>query len=146
MTTGAGQTKRGLSFGPFNLLASERLLTKEGVPVELGSRALEILIALISTPNTVVSKNDLMSRVWPDVTVDEGSLRTHMANLRKVLGDGREGARYIVTIPGRGYCWVAPVSGETKPHSRRLEGDASSGCVGTVVAIDARQHRGGLWP
>ena len=116
MATGAGQSNGGLSFGPFNLLVGERLFTKEGVPVELGSRALEILVVLISTPNTVVSKNDLISRVWPDVTVDEGSVRTHMANLRKVLGDGREGARYIVTIPGRGYCWVAPVSDQTTPR------------------------------
>ena len=110
MVTAAGQTKDQLSFGPFNLFASERLLTKEGVPVELGARALDILIALTSAPNEVVSKKDLMSRVWPDVTVEEGSLRFHMASLRKALGDGKDGARYITTLPGRGYCFVAPVS------------------------------------
>jgi DNA-binding winged helix-turn-helix (wHTH) protein len=82
------QTKDGLSFGPFNLLVSERLLTKAGAPVELGARALDILIVLISTPNEVVSKKDLMSRVWPDVVVEEGSVRFHMASLRKALGDG----------------------------------------------------------
>ena len=110
MATAAVQTKDVLSFGPFNLVASERLLTKEGVPVELGARAFDILIALISTPNEVVSKKDLMSRVWPDVTVEEGSLRFHMASLRKALGDGKNGARYITTLAGRGYCFVAPVS------------------------------------
>jgi len=110
MATAADQTKDGLSFGPFNLVASERLLTKDGVPVELGARAFEILIALISTPNEVVSKKDLMSRVWPDVTVEEGSLRFHMTSLRKALGDGKEGARYITTLAGRGYCFVAPVA------------------------------------
>src|SRR3954468_7434088 len=110
MTTAAGQTKDGLSFGPFHLVASERLLTKEGAPVELGSRALDILIALISTSNEIVSKNDLMARVWPDVIVEDGSLRFHMASLRKALGDGKDGARYITTLPGRGYCFVAPVS------------------------------------
>ena len=110
MVTAAGQTKDELSFGPFNLVASERLLTKEGVPVELGARALDILIVLISTPNEVVSKKDLMSRVWPDVTVEEGSLRFHMASLRKALGDGKDGARYITTLAGRGYCFVAPIS------------------------------------
>jgi predicted ATPase/DNA-binding winged helix-turn-helix (wHTH) protein len=99
-----------LSFGPFSLLAGERLLTRAGVPVELGGRALDILIALIATPNEVVSKNDLMSRVWPDVTVEEGSLRFHMTSLRKALGDGKDGARYITTLAGRGYCFVAPVS------------------------------------
>jgi predicted ATPase/DNA-binding winged helix-turn-helix (wHTH) protein len=117
MTTAADQTKDGLSFGPFHLVASERLLTREGIPVELGARALDILIALISTPNEVVSKKDLMSRVWPDVTVEEGSLRFHMASLRKALGDGKDGARYITTLAGRGYCFVAPVSRASSPRA-----------------------------
>jgi predicted ATPase/DNA-binding winged helix-turn-helix (wHTH) protein len=100
----------GLSFGPFNLLAGTRLLTKAGAPIELGARALDILIALTSSPNEVVSKKDLIARVWPDVVVEEGSLRFHMINLRKALGDGKDGARYITTLPGRGYCFVAPVA------------------------------------
>jgi predicted ATPase/DNA-binding winged helix-turn-helix (wHTH) protein len=110
MATAAVQTKDALSFGPFNLVASERLLTKAGVPVELGARAFDILVVLISKPNEVVSKKDLMARVWPDVTVEEGSLRFHMTSLRKALGDGKDGARYITTLAGRGYCFVAPVS------------------------------------
>ncbi len=110
MVTAAGETKDGLSFGPFKLIASERLLTRDGVPVELGGRALDILLVLISTPNEVVSKKELMSRVWPDVSVEEGSLRFHMTGLRKALGDGKDGARYITTIAGRGYCFVAPIS------------------------------------
>ena len=116
MATASDQASDGLSFGPFNLVASERLLTKDGVPVDLGARALDILIALISTPNEVVSKKDLMSRVWPDVTVEEGSLRFHMASLRKALGDGKDGARYITTLAGRGYCFVAPVSQASRPR------------------------------
>jgi predicted ATPase/DNA-binding winged helix-turn-helix (wHTH) protein len=110
MATASVQAKDVLSFGPFNLVASERLLTKEGVPVELGARAFDILTVLISAPNKVVSKKDLMARVWPDVTVEEGSLRFHMTSLRKALGDGKNGARYIATLAGRGYCFVAPVS------------------------------------
>lgn len=117
MAAESDQATRGLSFGPFNLVASERLLTKGGVPVELGARALDILITLISAPNEVVSKKDLMSRVWPDVTVEEGSLRFHMASLRKALGDGTDGARYITTLAGRGYCFVAPLS-RANPASR----------------------------
>lgn len=111
MTTAADE----LSFGPFRLVPSERLLTKGDCPIELGSRALDILIVLISQPNEIVSKKDLMSRVWPDVIVEEGSLRFHMAGLRKALGDGLDGARYITTIPGRGYCFVAPVSRPDSP-------------------------------
>lgn len=112
------QPRAGLSFGPFNLLVAERLLTKEGAPVELGARALDLLIVLISTPNEVVAKKDLMARVWPDVRVEEGSLRFHMNGLRKALGDGVNGARYITTLAGRGYCFVAAV---TEAAARRKD-------------------------
>jgi predicted ATPase/DNA-binding winged helix-turn-helix (wHTH) protein len=110
MATAVGEDKHGLSFGPFRLVVGERLLTKEDAPVELGGRAMDILIALVSTPNEVINKKILMSRVWPDVVVDEGSLRFHMASLRKALGDGTNGARYITTVPGRGYCFVCPIA------------------------------------
>jgi predicted ATPase/DNA-binding winged helix-turn-helix (wHTH) protein len=99
-----------MSFGPFELVPSERLLIKEGAPVELGARALDILIALLSRPNEVISKKELLAQVWPDVTVEESSLRVHVAGLRKALGDGKDGARYITTLAGRGYCFVAPIS------------------------------------
>lgn len=99
-----------LSFGPFKLIGAERLLMNGDAPVDLGARALDILVVLTSSPNTVISKKELIARVWPDVTVEEGSLRFHMASLRKALGDGQNGARYISTLAGRGYCFVAPVS------------------------------------
>ena len=110
MAISPSETKDQLSFGSFQLLVRERLLTKGGIAVDLGARTLDLLIALISSPNEVVSKKDLMSRVWPDVIVEEGSLRFHMNGLRKALGDRKDGARYIATLPGRGYCFVAPVS------------------------------------
>jgi predicted ATPase/DNA-binding winged helix-turn-helix (wHTH) protein len=99
-----------ISFGPFTLAVSERLLMKEGAPVELGSRALDILIVLASRPNEIVGKRELLTQVWPDATVEEGSLRFHIAGLRKALRDGKDGARYITTHAGRGYCFVAPIS------------------------------------
>lgn len=103
------------SFGPFRLAAGERLLTRDGVPVDLGARALDILVALVSRPNEPVGKRELMAEVWPDVTVEEGSLRFHIVALRKALGDGQGGARYITTLPGRGYCFVAPVLRSAPP-------------------------------
>src|SRR5215831_16956300 len=109
MPMSGGQTREGMSFGPYNLLARERLLTRDGAPVELGARAFDILIALVSRPNEVISKKELLSRVWSDVTVEESSLRFHMVSLRKALGDGKNGARYITTLAGRGYCFVARV-------------------------------------
>jgi predicted ATPase/DNA-binding winged helix-turn-helix (wHTH) protein len=109
MMRAVGDSAGDLSFGPFCLNVGQRLLAKEGIPVELGARALDLLIALASAPNTLLSKQDLMSAVWPDVVVEEGNLRFHMTGLRKALGDGQDGARYITTIAGRGYCFVAPV-------------------------------------
>jgi predicted ATPase/DNA-binding winged helix-turn-helix (wHTH) protein len=105
-----------VSFGPFSLFAVERQLKKGDEPVQLGSRALDTLIALIERAGEVVTQRELISRVWPDVTVEEANLRVHIANLRKALGEGSEDARYIVTVPGRGYCFTAPVTGRA-PHS-----------------------------
>jgi DNA-binding winged helix-turn-helix (wHTH) protein len=97
-------------FGCFRLSVAERLLEQSGGPVKLSGRALDILIALIERAGEIVDKRDLMALVWPDVTVDENSLRFHVAALRKALGDRQAGARYLVTFPGRGYCFVAPIS------------------------------------
>jgi predicted ATPase/DNA-binding winged helix-turn-helix (wHTH) protein len=103
------QTPGVTSFGPFRLNVAERLLEQDGAPVTLGARALDILAILTQRQGQVVEKKELMDLVWPGVNVDEGSLRFHMNGLRRALGDGREGARYIATIPGRGYCFVAPI-------------------------------------
>jgi DNA-binding winged helix-turn-helix (wHTH) protein len=99
-----------ICFGPFRLAASERVLERDGVPVRIGSRALDILIALIERPAEVVSKKELFASVWPDLVVDEGNLRYHVLALRKALGQGRSGTRYVTNVSGRGYCFVAPIS------------------------------------
>ena len=110
------------SFGPFRLFAAERQLKKGDEAVPLGGRALDTLIALVERAGEVVTQRDLISRVWPDVTVEEANLRVNVASLRKALGDGREGARYIVTVPGRGYSFVAPVTLSTPQSSQPREG------------------------
>ena len=98
-----------VSFGPFCLLPTQFLLREGDKPVPLGSRALEILIALLERRGELVSKQDLMARVWPNVFVEPANLTVHMSALRRALRDGRDGNRFIVNIPGRGYCFVAPV-------------------------------------
>jgi DNA-binding winged helix-turn-helix (wHTH) protein len=98
-----------LSFGPFDLFALERLLKKADEPIPLGGRALDILIALAERAGEVVTHKELIERVWPDVNVEETNLRVHISALRKALGDGRDGARYISSVAGRGYCFVAPI-------------------------------------
>jgi predicted ATPase/DNA-binding winged helix-turn-helix (wHTH) protein len=107
------QPQEMFSFGPFSLSAAERLLRKAGEPIALGGRALDILIALAERPGEIVSHKELMSTVWPDVTVEETNLRFQMSVLRKALGDGRDGARYVSTVAGRGYCLVAPITRST---------------------------------
>src|SRR6516225_8710883 len=102
-----------LLFGPFALFPGQFLLLQEGRPVRLGSRALEILMILVGRAGELVTKEELFERVWPGIFVDEGTLRVQVAVLRKALGDGQAGLRYVATIPGRGYQFVAPVtSGE----------------------------------
>jgi predicted ATPase len=109
------------SFGPFHLFAAERQLKKGDEEIPLGGRALDTLIALVERAGQVVTQRELISRVWPGVTVEDANLRVNVASLRKALGDGREGARYIVTVPGRGYSFVAPVTHATPQTSRPRE-------------------------
>ncbi len=98
------------SFGPFRLHATERLLEKNGTPLKIGSRALDILITLLEHAPEVVSNHDLIRRVWGQLVVDEVSLRVHVAALRKRLGDGDSSVSYIANIPGRGYCFTGAVT------------------------------------
>jgi DNA-binding winged helix-turn-helix (wHTH) protein len=98
-----------LKFGPFELSIGERLLRREGVALPLGSRALDILIYLTERPGEVIAKQELIDHVWPDVTVEKGSLRVHVAAIRKALGDGQLGNRYIANSKGRGYSFVGTV-------------------------------------
>jgi predicted ATPase len=104
------QPKDVLSFGPFSLFVAERLLKKADEPIPLGGRALDLLIALAERAGEVVTHKELISSVWVDLTVESTNLRVHIAALRKALGDGRDGARYVSNVAGRGYCFVAPVT------------------------------------
>ncbi|MGX1319095.1 putative ATPase/DNA-binding winged helix-turn-helix (wHTH) protein [Bradyrhizobium sp. USDA 377] len=110
MTEPAAPAATTLSFGPFTVRPHERLVMRDGVALPMGAKSFDTLIALMSRPNEAVSKWDLMAQVWPGMAVEEANLRFHIAALRKVLGDGKDGARYITTLSGRGYCFVAPIS------------------------------------
>jgi DNA-binding winged helix-turn-helix (wHTH) protein len=98
-----------VSFGPFRLLAAQFLLLEGDKPVPLGSRALEILIALLERAGELVTKKELMDLIWPNVFVEPANLTVHISALRRALRDGREGNRFIINIPGRGYRFVASV-------------------------------------
>ena len=98
-----------ISFGPFRLLAAQRLLLEGDTPVRLGSRAFDILAALVERAGEVVGKEELIARAWPRTIVEEANLKFQVSGLRRALGDGQGGHRYVVTVPGRGYNFVAPV-------------------------------------
>ena len=95
-----------VSFGQFRLLPAQFLLLEGDKPVRLGSRALEILIVLLERPGELVSKQELMSRVWPNIFVEPANLTVHISALRRALHDGRDGNRFIINVPGRGYSFV----------------------------------------
>jgi predicted ATPase/DNA-binding winged helix-turn-helix (wHTH) protein len=107
----SASSPRGVaSFGPFRLHVTERLLEKNGVPVKIGSRALDILVTLLEQAPEVVSKHDLNRRAWGRLIVDEGSIRAQIVRLRKRLDDGDSAVSYIANIPGRGYCFTGAVA------------------------------------
>src|ERR1700722_1680820 len=87
-----------LSFGPFNLRAEGTALYRGEERVRLGSRALKILATLMARAGQVVSRADLVAEVWPDTTVAENNLTVQMTALRQALGDGQDGAQYIVSM------------------------------------------------
>ena len=105
----AERPPRSFAFGPFVLIPERQLLLKGEAPVRIGSRALDILTALVERPGDLVSKRELISRAWPDTFVEEGNLKVNMAALRRALGEGPGKAQYIATVTGRGYRFVAPV-------------------------------------
>ena len=119
-----------LAFGPFLLMPARRALVREGQRVRLGSRALSLLVALVQQAGRIVSNDELMKSVWPNAVVGDNNLRVHIAGLRKALGEGEQGPRYIENIPLRGYCFVAPVGLESdRQPSIQMDLPASDGAA-----------------
>ncbi|MEJ0017252.1 MAG: winged helix-turn-helix domain-containing protein [Acetobacteraceae bacterium] len=97
-----------IEFGPFTLLPGQRLLLRDGQAVRLGTRAFDVLLALAARPGELVTKEELISQVWPTTYVDEANLRVQLVALRKALGEG--GSRLISNDPGRGYRFTPKVT------------------------------------
>lgn len=105
---GAGSQKQSAPnavflFGEFRIVSRARQVFRNGQPVELGGRAFDLLIALIEANGEILTKGEIMTRVWPFTLVDESSVRVQMSTLRKALGASRD---FIKTIPGRGYLFT----------------------------------------
>lgn len=99
-----------LAFGPFRLVRGRRQLFEGERPVDLGGRCFDLLVALVERAGEVVDKRALTACAWPGSHVEESSLRVQITALRKALGDGQAGRRYIANVPSRGYSFVAPVT------------------------------------
>ncbi|MDB5483415.1 MAG: hypothetical protein JWO83_4468 [Caulobacteraceae bacterium] len=104
-----------LVFGRFRFVVRSRELTANGVPVPLGSRALEVLSVLVEARGELVTKSELLDRVWPTTTVEENNLQFQISSLRKALGEDRE---FIKTVSGRGYRFVAEIAVEGPAATR----------------------------
>lgn len=116
-----GRHFRSFRFGPFLLQPERQLLLKSHAPVRIGGRAFDLLTLLVERAGELVGKQELLSRVWPDTFVDESNLKVNIAGLRRALGECPAGARFIATVVGRGYRFIAPVNTFVTP----LDGDAS---------------------
>ena len=103
------QRRNVYEFGPFHLDATRRVLLKEGEPQKLFPKEFDTLLALVERSGQVLEKDDLMRTVWHDAIVEESNLATNISHLRKILGESRDKHDYIVTVPGRGYRFVAGV-------------------------------------
>jgi predicted ATPase/DNA-binding winged helix-turn-helix (wHTH) protein len=135
------------SFGPFRLLPAQQILLEGRAPVRIGSRALEILTALVEHAGQLVSRGDLIARAWPNTFVEEANLNVHIGALRRALGEGQPGNRYVATVPGRGYRFVAPVKLSESGVQAVLRADAamrahnlpaaSTRLIGRADAVDA---------
>ncbi len=106
-----GRAEGVYEFGDFRLLAAQRRLTarSDGRPLELTPKALDTLHFLLQHPGELLDKSTLIAAVWPNVVVEENNLNQVISALRRALGDGSGGRRFIVTVPGRGYQFVAAV-------------------------------------
>lgn len=103
------ETKNFYEFGEFRLSVDQHLLLRENRSVPLTPKAFELLVALIQSGGRLLTKDDLMKKVWPDSFVEEANLTVHVSSLRKVLGNCPDGRPLIETVPKLGYRFVAPV-------------------------------------
>ncbi|MEP6637094.1 MAG: winged helix-turn-helix domain-containing protein [Acidobacteriota bacterium] len=124
-------------FGPFRVDTFRRLLLRDGLQVRLPAKAFEILVVLLEGKGRVVEKDELMRRVWPDAVVEENNLTVNISALRKSLGESPGEHRYLVTIPGRGYQFVAEVRQHSGEPAHESEENATSGLVDGMKHLSA---------
>jgi DNA-binding winged helix-turn-helix (wHTH) protein len=113
-----GRPARAFQFGPFLLQPEQQRLLNLGTPVRIGGRALDLLTLLVERAGELVSKQELISRAWPDTFVDEANLKVNIASVRRILGERHSVRRFVATVVGRGYRFIAPVNAIALPFDR----------------------------
>jgi DNA-binding winged helix-turn-helix (wHTH) protein len=135
--------EKSLEFGRFRLLLHQRLLLADGVPIELGTRAFEILLALLEANGLLVNEEQLLARVWPGIAVAENNLKVHVCALRKALGEDRD---LIRTEFGRGYRLIpavrSPVAWSPRQRPRRWRHQSTQELPPRRISRPCRGWRG----
>src|SRR5262245_54835316 len=149
--------KHCYEFGPFRLDADKRLLYRDGEVVQLTARVFDVLLVFITNSGRTLTKEELMEEVWPENFVEEGNLTRNVSTLRKALGESPDDHHYLVTVPGRGYRFVAEVreagdlaAGRSWRRTQLLACGAPAGCAEcgyqvhrrTATATAPRQREG----
>ena len=145
-------------FGPFSLDPSERVLSRDGIPLTLTPKVFETLLCLVRNRGRVLTKDELLKEIWPDTFVEEVNLAVNISTLRKAFGESPQDGRYIVTVPGRGYRFVAEVQevadedekeeslvAESHSESQTIFVESGSTGAGSVRNQTASEMRAEMW-
>ncbi len=127
-----------MRFGPFVVVPGRRQLLRNGKPVDLGSRAFDLLLILLKSRGSVVTKQDIIKHVWPSTVVDDTNLRFQMASLRKALGKDHD---VIKTIPGRGYLFTIDATSAFGVSEEFLPADQEAGRQASLQPVPSASGR-----
>src|SRR5437879_3835191 len=105
-------TNGSYEFGPFLIDGKERLLLRDGQPVAIAAKAFDMLLLLVENSGHLLTKEEMMSRLWPDLFVEEANLTNNISMLRKALGETENGRPYIQTVPRVGYRFVVTATSD----------------------------------
>jgi TolB-like protein/DNA-binding winged helix-turn-helix (wHTH) protein/Tfp pilus assembly protein PilF len=134
--------KQMYRFGPFSLDPGERIVSRDGTPLSLTPKVFDTLVCLVRNHGRLLTKDELLKEVWPDTFVEEVNLAVNISTLRKMLGEGPQEGRYILTVPGRGYRFVAAVQKATNENGNEPSPISGNGLVASSGVDLTTMERG----
>ena len=129
----------GYAFGPFVVDLVKRTLSREGRPVPITSKTFDVLVVLLEHRDHIVSKDELLNRVWPDTAVNENNLARQISSLRRALGQRPDQHDFVVTVPGNGYRFVAVQNVQDLPEAPRKLQNGPRHCSGRALRPSSGQ-------